>query len=111
MRRSVSAAKSLLNLLLLGLLFAPTASTWLRRRWNDMRNSCVVHFFVQRGEFLLANFLHLCRGVIYQGVQLSKFFFLMRTRRGCETIEIIHEFLDLIGQGVGLPLERRAGVA
>src|SRR5438874_2520698 len=111
MRGRVSAAKMPLNLLLLRLLFAPAASTWLRRRWNDMRHSCVVHFFVQRGEFLLADFLYLCRGIIYQRRQLRKFFFLVRAGGRREAIEIIHEFLDLIGQRIRFPLERRTCIA
>src|SRR5439155_294078 len=93
--------------LLIRFLFAAPSTAGLRRRGDDVRDSRVIHLFIQRRQVFLCNFLDLGRSIVNQRRQLRKLFFLMRAWRGRKPIEVIQKVLHLIRERVGLPFERR----
>src|SRR5258708_26869258 len=74
---SVSLAQTPEAVLLLRLVFAAPSAARLRRRRNDVRNPRVIHFLIQRGQFLLGDFFDLRRSIVDQGRQLRELFFLV----------------------------------
>src|SRR2546426_5033808 len=97
-RGSVSVAHSAESALLLRLYLAATPAPRLRRRWNDVRNTRVVHLFVQRGKFLIGDFLDLRRSIIDQRHQFRELFFLVSAGGGRKTVQVVEKSLHLIRQ-------------
>src|SRR5216684_1369926 len=110
-RVRVSAARGTESALPLRVFLAATPATWLRRRRDYVGNADVIHLLVQRRQILLGDFLDLCGSIVDQGSQLRQLFLLMAAGCGDESVQIIEQILDLIGQWVRLPFERGAGVS
>src|SRR5258708_4233290 len=97
--------------LLLRLIFAAPSAPRLRRRREDVRNARVIHFFIQRGQFLLGDFFDLRRSIVDQRRQLRELFFLVFGWCRYESVQSLQKVLHLIGQGLGVAFERGAGIS
>src|SRR5216684_2966326 len=103
-------AHSAKSALLLRVHLAATSTTRLRRRWNDVRNARFVHLLVQRGKFLISDFLDLHRSIVDQLHQFGELFFLVSAGGGRKTVQVVEKVLNLIRQRIGLPFEWRTCV-
>src|SRR4029077_11439294 len=93
------------------ILFVASTAARLRRSWDDMRNTCVVHLFIQCGEFSVRDLFDLRGSIPDQRSQLRELFFMVSAGSGRKAIEVIQKVLHLVGQRVGLPFEWRPGIA
>src|SRR5580704_1142774 len=95
------------ELLLLRFVFSAAPASRLRRRGHDMRDSRIVHFFIQCGKVFLRNLLDLCRSIAHQRDQLRQLFFLLAAGRSRKFVQVSEQRLYLVRQWIGFPFERR----
>src|SRR6266699_6272078 len=81
-----------------------------RRSRNDVRDSRILHFLVERGQVCFRNALDLCGCLADQRRQFGQFFLLLAARSRGETVQVVQQALHLIGERLGFPLEGRSGV-
>src|SRR5206468_5451996 len=76
-----------------------------RRSRNDVRDSRIIHFLVERGQVCFRNALDLCGCLADQRRQFGQFFLLLAARSRGETVQVVQQALHLIGERLGFPLE------
>src|SRR5260370_694067 len=87
---SVSPPQEVDGALRFRLLITAAPAARLRRRRNDVGNARVVHLFIQRGKFLIRDFLDLCRSIIDQRRQFRELFFLVPAGGGGVPVPPLH---------------------
>src|SRR5713226_5375053 len=92
-------------------LIIPATTSRRRRRWHYMRDSCFIHLFIECRQILVDCLFHLRGSFGNQWRQFGQLFFLLGARGGGKVVQVFHQVLYLGGKRLGLPFERRPGIA
>src|SRR5258708_39828434 len=92
-------------------LIIPASTARRRRRWHYMRDSCLIHLFIEFRQILVDYLFHLRGSFGNQWRQFGQLFFLLGAWRGGKVVQVFHQVLYLGGKSLGLRLVWRPGVA